>query len=140
MTKQEQIASFIEKNFDWPSASAFFREVPLPWAQSEFIYASNSQQARPTAEALAVEFLDNSEFLALRLSTLLGTTQGEIVAQAVEMVSPPPFREDVELLVDALQIAAKMQNQKIAGRFALVAIIATVVVILLASSNPDQAS
>jgi hypothetical protein len=140
MAKQEQIAAFIEKNVNWARANAFYREVPLPWAQSEFIYASNSQRTRPTTEVLAAELLDNSEFLALRLGTVLGTTQGEIVAQGVEMVLPPFIREDVELLVDALQIAAKMQNQKIAGRLALGAIIATVVVILLANSNPDQAS
>jgi hypothetical protein len=140
VTKREQIAAFIEKNVDWPRANAFFREVPLPWAQSEFIYASTSQQTRPTAEVLAAEFVENSEFLALRLGTLLGTPQGEIVAQGVEMVSPPFYREDVELLVDALQMAAKMQNKKIAGRLALGAIIATVALILLASSNTDQVS
>ena len=140
MTKQEEIAAFLERNVDWPRANVFFREVLPPWAQNEFIYASNSQQTRPSAEVLAAEFLDNSEFLALRLGTLLGTPQGEIVAQGVEMVSPPFYREDVELLVDALQMAAKMQNKKIAGRFALGAIIATVALILLASSNQDQAS
>lgn len=140
MTKQEQIAAFIERNVDWPRANASFREVPLPWEQSEFICASNNQQTRPTVEGLAMEFLDNSEFLALRLGTLLGTTQGEIIAQAVEMASPPFVREDVELLVDALQVAAKLQNQRVAGRLALGAIAAAVVVILFASSYRKQAS
>jgi hypothetical protein len=37
-------------------------------------------------------------------------------------------------------MAAKMQNKKIAGRFALGAIIATVALILLVNSNQDQAS
>lgn len=140
MTKQAQIAEFIEKNVDWPRANIFFQENFLPWTRTEFIYASNSQQTRPTAEELAAEFIDNSEFCALRLGTFLGTTQGEILVQGVEMVSPPFYREDIELLVDALQMAAKIQNQKIAGRLALGAIIATVAVILLAGSKLDQAS
>ena len=72
-------------------------------------------------EALAIQFVNDEEFRLLRLGTLLGTTQGDVIVQGVELVAPPFYRQDIELLVDALKLAARMQNKRIAGRFALAA-------------------
>jgi hypothetical protein len=90
-------------------------------------------QARPTVDELAQELLGIAEFRTLQLGTWLGTTDGQVVAEAVEMATPPFYREDVELLVAALQRVAPLQQQEgqqAAGRNAL-AIIGTVAVVAL---------
>jgi hypothetical protein len=51
---------------------------------------------RTTAEALAKELLGIAEFRALQLGTWLGTTNGEVITEAAEMVAPP-FFDDREL-------------------------------------------
>jgi hypothetical protein len=61
-------------------------------------------------EQLAQQFLEIAEFRTLQLGNWLGTTDGAIIAAAVEMVMPPFFQEDVELLVAALKLAADMQH------------------------------
>ena len=45
------------------------------------------------------------------MGTWLGTTDGEIITQAVEMVLPMFYAEGVVLLVEALKLAAAMQRQ-----------------------------
>ncbi len=64
---------------------------------------------RPSVDQLARELLGIGEFRALQLGTWLSTTEGQVVAEAVEMVTPPFYSEDVELLVAALQRAAQLQ-------------------------------
>ena len=53
-----------------------------------------------------------AEFEALRLGTWLDTPEGEFFAEAIEMVSPPFYRADVDLLIEALQIAANEQQHR----------------------------
>ena len=53
-----------------------------------------------------------AEFRALKLGTWLLTPDGQVLAEAVELVTPPFYRADVELLIDALQIAAKQQHRE----------------------------
>ena len=89
-------------------------------------------------------WLGIAEFKALQLGTWLGTTDGKVIAQAVESVTPPFYRTDVELLVAALQHAATLQQQEgqqAAGRFALGAIgVAGVVALAIASSGSGRAA
>jgi hypothetical protein len=76
---------------------------------------------RPSAAKLAGQLLAIAEFRALGLGSWLGTPQGEFFTAAVEAVSPPFYRQDEELLADALKLAARMQagNQRAAGALAL---------------------
>lgn len=95
------------------------------------VYPYSHQRATP--EGLAGELLDDAEFRALELGTWLGTTQGQVITKAVEMVTPPFYREDVELLVAGLTLAAQMQatkGQREAGKVAL-GVIGLVAVLLI---------
>jgi len=77
---------------------------------------------RPSVEELASELIHDAEFRSLQLGHWLGTTEGEVIATAVETVTPPFFRQDVELLVEGLKLAAQMQQREgevFAGRVAL---------------------
>lgn len=115
MTKQEKLADFLDRHISWT------RHAGPYWMASRWV----AYQQRPTAEQLARELLQDAEFRALRLGTWLGTTDGTIIAQAVESVAPPFYRQDVELLVEALTLAAATQQavgQSRAGAFALGAI------------------
>jgi hypothetical protein len=73
------------------------------------------------------------------LGTWLRTTDGQAIAAAVESVMPPFYRQDVELLVAALQHAAVIQQQEgqqAAGRFPLAAVgVAGVVALAIAASG-----
>jgi hypothetical protein len=116
MTRQEQIAVFLDRHITLPRAVSPYGEA--------YMYADIAWP-RPSVEQVADELLAIGEFRALQLGTWLGTTDGQVIAQAVEMVSPPFYRQDVELLVAALQHSAKIQNQEgkdAAGKFALKAI------------------
>jgi hypothetical protein len=134
MTKQEQIAAFLDAHIGWPRA--------VRWAAEDYSWLYGYtywQPSGPTAEELASELLDMAEFRALQLGTWLGTTDGQIIAQAVEMVAPPFYREDIELLVAALQNAGQRQYQEgqhAAGRFALGAtVVAGVIAVGIAMSG-----
>jgi len=117
MTKQEQIAAFLDAHITLPRVTE--------WAAQGYswLYGYDYQQPpRPSAEELAQELLGIAEFRALQLGTWLGTTHGQIIAEAVEMVAPPFYHEDIEMLIFGLQHAAKLQQQegqRAAGRFAL---------------------
>lgn len=139
MTKKEQIAAFLDDNIK-------FERVPVPnglwgttspWAQN--YYYPPFFGSRPTEEQLAREWLGLAEFRALQLGTWLGTTDGRVIAEAVESVTPPFYRQDLELLVAALQQAAVLQQQEgqqAAGRFALRAIgLAAVFAVAIAVSS-----
>jgi len=86
---------------------------------------------RPTAEEIGGWLLEDAEFRALELGTWLGTTDGEIIASAVERFLPPLYREDVELLIAALRFAATLQQtegREAAGKWALGSIVVAVLV------------
>ena len=128
MTKQQQIARFLDGYVTaWPRVYSWYDELgpwPLP--------------PRPTPNQLADELLKVAEFRTLQLGTWLGTTDGQVIAEAVEMVSPPFYRQDIELLVEALRLAAEMQRtegRERAGKVAVGAIgVAAVVAIAIADS------
>jgi len=128
MTKQQQLAQFLDQRIVWP-------RVPTPnawgnpaWLRHHYPY----QQQRPTPEQLAQELLAIPEYRALQLGTWLGTTNGVIISEAVELVTPPFYREDVELLVDALRLAAQLQAQEGQGRAGKIALGAIGVAALVA--------
>ena len=105
MSNQEQITEFINR---------YVTSLPRCYGPPRFSLAwcGGWNQGRPMAKDIAKEFLGCAEFRALRLGTWLGTTDGEIITQAVEMVVPMFYAEDVALIVEALKLAAAAQQEK----------------------------
>jgi hypothetical protein len=118
MTKQQQIALFLDQHVTLPRATSPFGWAGQHWRGEPYGFA----QPRPTHQQVAHELLAIPEFRALQLGTWLGTTNGEIITEAVEMVTPPFYREDVELLVEALKLAARFQAQEGQGRAGKIAL------------------
>jgi hypothetical protein len=108
MTKQQEIAQFLDQHITLPRVAS-----PFGWSgQQWWAQPSPYLRQRPTHQQIARELLAIPEFRALQLGTWLGTTDGQIIAEAVELVTPSFYREDVELLVNALQLAAQLQSQE----------------------------
>ena len=63
-----------------------------------------------SAQEIAEELFADAEFKALKLGTFLNTPDGQLLAAAAEAITPLPYRQDLALLIDALQLAAKMQQ------------------------------
>jgi hypothetical protein len=118
MTKQQELAQFLDQRIVWPRVPMAHAWGNPAWLRHHYPY----QQPRPTREQLAQELLAIPEYRALQLGTWLGTTNGEIITEAVETVTPPFYREDVELLVEALKLAAQLQAQEGQGRAGKIAL------------------
>ena len=123
MTKQEEIAQFLDAHCTLPRVSHPF--VPSGYPR----YAGRWDGfgplgPRPTVEQLAQALLAKPEFLALRLGGFLGTPEGRVIAEGVELVSPPFYATDAKLLVDGLTYAAELQarGNRNAGLVALGAV------------------
>lgn len=105
MSKQEQIARFLDEHVSG-----------LPRCHGPFRYTLSQgsiwDTRRSTAEEIAYDLLEIAAFRSLQLGTWLGTTEGQVLVQAVEMVVPMFYVEDVELLVEALRIAAELQQRQ----------------------------
>jgi hypothetical protein len=71
-----------------------------------------SMASHYTATQITKLLLADAEFKALKLGTFLNTPDGRLLAAAVESLTPPPYHEDVQLLVEALQLAAKAQQDE----------------------------
>lgn len=116
--REEQVAAYLRANPPFPLVAA-----PPP------LYAGlpgYGPTQRPTAEEIGRWFLRDAEFRALELGTWLGTTEGEIIAGAVEGFLPPLYKQDAELLVSALKFAATLQQtegREVAGAWALGSIV-----------------
>jgi hypothetical protein len=114
---QEQITQFLDSyTASWP------RDPNQPWAG----HYSSSWPAATTAAELATDLLANAGFRALQLGTWLNKPDGELISSAVEAIAPPPYREDIELLTDALKLAADAQRGEGIGRALLATGAATV--------------
>jgi hypothetical protein len=110
---QQRLAEYLDRRVQWQRSPLWYGSVsPLRPRVGGFLYES-----RPTAEQLARELVADAEFQSLRLGTWLSTPEGELFARTVEMVAPPFYRQDAELLVEALKLAAKLQqrNERLAG-------------------------
>ncbi|MGO9197985.1 MAG: hypothetical protein ACLQK4_12770 [Acidimicrobiales bacterium] len=108
--KQQRLTAFLNRHITFPRR---WGGVPS--------YGRSLPAQRPSKQELAQQLLASAEYRALGLGTWLGTPEGEFFTEAVEAVSPPFYRQDEELLVDGLTLAANMQsqNQRAAGALAL---------------------
>jgi hypothetical protein len=120
MASQQEITDFLNHTVEWPRVE----NDTFGWSYSPRwdSFASMMPKERPTAAQLADHWLGVAEFRSLQLGTWLGTTEGQMIAQAVEAMSPPLYRQDEELLVAGLTLAAQRQQeegQQRAGKYAL---------------------
>jgi hypothetical protein len=63
-----------------------------------------------SAAELAETLFADAEFKALKLGTFLNTPNGQVLVAAVRALTPPLYRPDEELLVEALRLAATKQR------------------------------
>jgi hypothetical protein len=63
--------------------------------------------------------LSDAEFKALKLGNWLTTPDGQFFAEAVSMITPAPYAQDIDLLIEALHLAAKLQQEDARGKIAL---------------------
>ncbi len=129
MTTQEQLTKFLDEHVPWQR-----RPVEI-WAVYSGPMPDSLGQQRPPAAEIGDAWLQDAEFRALQLGTWLNTPDGQMIAAAVEAVSPPFYADDEKLLVKALQYAATHQREEglhAAGRSALIAGCVLVLVGLLA--------
>jgi hypothetical protein len=108
-----QIADFLGRRLTFlPSPGRQFRG----W--NEFVTVE-----LPTVENFATALVQDAEFRSLQLGTWLGTTNGEIIEEAVGMVIAPVYAPEYELAVNGLKLAARIQQQEgtqAAGKFLLI--------------------
>lgn len=99
-TTQQALTAYLTRFIGpWPK--------PDPWA---WLPASPAVASQYTARDVAGWLLRDAEFRALKLGTWLSTPDGQLVAAAVEALAPPPYGQDAELLITALQFAAQQQQ------------------------------
>jgi len=115
VTKAEQLGDFLSR-YEVPGIRRACRYAP------HLLWHPPYLQPEPLPEKVAEDLLAIAEFRALQLGTWLGTADGQLIAEAVEMATPPIYRADVELLIDGLTLATLIQQregQKIAGALVL---------------------
>jgi hypothetical protein len=134
LTHHQRVAEYLNRSILWQRDPFWYGDASPFWMRS---FGSVAHQ-RPAVEELAAELLADAEFQSLRLGSWLETPEGAFYAQVVEMVMPPFYRQDAELLVSALKLAAKLQqrNQRLAGGVALGAIALVLVLGLGGSTGP----
>ena len=104
MATREEVAQFIEEVIrDWPRDPTW-QAGPYPFRpQPAMAY-------QVSAEELAGQMFETVGFRTLKLGSWLNTPDGELIAAAVELLTPPLYAADAKLLVDALKIAAAKQR------------------------------
>jgi hypothetical protein len=103
------LASYISQ---WPRDPYW---PPRTW-YSGISWAAPPVASYTTPAELVQDLLANAEFRALQLGTWLNKPDGELIAAAVEAITPPPYREDIELITEALTLAARCQRGDGIGR------------------------
>jgi hypothetical protein len=147
MTRPEQLANFLDTFLDdrawaprsWPRQRTQLGSWPPIMSVPGGSWYPTLERA--TVDELAQQLVESAEFKALNLGTWLGTADGQLILQAIGMISSPLYRQDAELFAAALQHAAQMQHEigrKRAGRLALVAVIAFVAVVLASAHTGGQ--
>jgi hypothetical protein len=88
-----------------------------------------------SAHEVAGQMLQTVGFRALRLGSWLNTPDGELIVAAVELLTPPPYAIDAELLVDALKIAANRQRSAELERAVGIGVVAAIGAVLVSGAR-----
>ena len=143
MTQQQQIAAFVDKHLTWlPRVPSYaWGAVAHPYPGAHPVHYPHASFQRPAVEELGGWLASQAEFKLLGLGSWLGTTDGKVIAEGVELVTPALYRWDVELLVEALRYAAQLQQEEgreVAGKVALATVAGAIVVGLgIRASGPS---
>jgi hypothetical protein len=101
------------------------REHP-PWAFSSGAWAKPA-----TAAELAAQLLADAEFAQIGLASWLSGPDGRLVRAVVGSALPPPQRAEVELLADAIVLAADAQHCGARFQAAAFSMVAVMMIVLL---------
>jgi hypothetical protein len=96
--------------------------APFVWPASPSTWTGAPSQQLASVEELCGELLEDAEFRALALGGALGSTEGQVISEAVSAVIPPEYRAVFDLAVGALTLAAQRQceqSRRTAGGVAL---------------------
>ena len=129
MATREEVGQFLEEFIqDWPRDPT--------WQAGPFPFRPQPAMAYQTsAEELAGQMFEMVGFRALRLGSWLNTPDGELMAAAVELLTPPPYEIDAKLLVDVLKIAATKQRSVEREKAVGIGVVAAIGAALLAGSK-----
>ena len=114
MANQDELGDFIRRNIsvgrvqpgvDYRHAARY----PMAYRES----------ALPAVELIAASLVRDTEFRALQLGTLLNSPAGEFLEAAVALAVPRAFAPEFELIVEALRLAAKRQQDEARGKVVL---------------------
>jgi hypothetical protein len=106
MAPQEKITEFVDDYIaHWPRVQVWPGQYyGLTWNQPAVTYQT-------TVQELADDLFANAEFRALQLGTWLNRPDVELITAAVEAITPPPYNQDIELLIEAIKLAAQLQRR-----------------------------
>ena len=88
-----------------------------------------------TPEQIAEQLLASATFRALRLGTWLSTPKGEFVTTAVEALTPSLYQMDINLLIDAVKLAAQAQQREAREKAASIGLVVAIGGALIAGSR-----
>lgn len=130
VASQEAITEFIDGYVaHWPRVQAWPGQYyGLTWGQP-------AMADQMTAQELAEDLIANAEFRALQLGTWLNRPDVELITSAVEAIAPPPYRQDIQLLIEGMKLAAQVQRRDGWNRTLLTAGSAAVMTLLMAGSR-----
>lgn len=110
MATPEQIAEFVRTRLTVgrarPGADYSFL-YPMPYYGYPMPYYG---PALPTVDEIAVDLVKDTGFRALQLGRFFTTPTGAVVAEAVELAIPRALSPEFGLIVDALTLAAEIQQ------------------------------
>jgi len=114
LATQEQIADYIRRNI------AVGRVHPGATYWHAMAYRLPYRgPGLPEADQIAAALVDDAEFRALQVGGFLNTPTGAFVEEAVALAVPPTMTPEFDLIVEALKLAAAVQQGR-ARRNALV--------------------
>lgn len=128
MAQKEAVAAYIAAH---PTFAPYMQPHIRPRMAMAYL---QDHSYLPTAEELAEEFLNDTDFRALQLGTWLRTPDGAAIAEAVVLVIPTEYRPVFNLAVDGLKLAADAQahgDRKNAAKFAGAVVVTAICLALL---------
>ena len=131
--KQRQIANYVSRN---RALGPYVQQVGPIAPPHAWLHAM--QRQLPPLEQFRQELREDTEFQALKLGSWLGTTDGQIIAEAVSSAIPPVYGPAYELAVNGLTLAAEDQakaGRETAGAIALGSILVGGAVAIVAGGD-----
>jgi hypothetical protein len=105
LATQEQIADYIRRNI----AVGRVHPGATYWHATAYRLPYRGP-ALPAAEQIATGLIEDAEFRALQAGGFLNTPTGEFVEEAVALAVPRTITPEFDLIVDALKLAAALQQ------------------------------